>query len=157
MRWPALASLELSQNDFSGAGVAVLARSNRLPQLGSVEVAGFGAREVDSMGRPDGYLIRRAAVDNGVPLITDLKLATAVVEALRAKRDTRLDVRSWNEFLEPVAGGADARADTDSGVVPDPCDGATAVRDDSLAVVRLDVDVSSARDLLRPAGPESGR
>ena len=66
-------------------------------------------REFDSLGRPDGYLIRRAAVDNGVPLITDLKLATAVVEALRAKRDTQLDVRSWNEFLEPVAGARSSR------------------------------------------------
>ena len=35
-------------------------------------------REYDDMGRPDGYLIRRRAVDMGVPLITDLQLARAV-------------------------------------------------------------------------------
>src|SRR5207248_2196620 len=40
-------------------------------------------REYDQYGRPDGYLIRRRAVDAGVPLITDRQLARAVVEALR--------------------------------------------------------------------------
>ncbi|MEM9057976.1 MAG: carbamoyl-phosphate synthase large subunit, partial [Pseudomonadota bacterium] len=32
-------------------------------------------REYDRLGRPDGYLIRRGAIDSGVPLITDLQLA----------------------------------------------------------------------------------
>jgi len=51
------------------------------------------------VGRPDGYLIRRRAVDMGVPLITDLQLARAVVEALRWKTFDDLDVVPWDEYL----------------------------------------------------------
>lgn len=40
-------------------------------------------RNYDQYGRPDGYLIRRCAVETGVPLITDLQLARALIEALR--------------------------------------------------------------------------
>ena len=55
--------------------------------------------EYDEMGRPDGYLIRRRAIDRGIPLITDLQLARAVVEALRWKNPQDLNVRSWDDFL----------------------------------------------------------
>lgn len=57
-------------------------------------------REYDAQGRPDGYLIRRSAVDAGVPLITDLQLARAVVEALRQKPPGSLKVMAWNDYLE---------------------------------------------------------
>jgi carbamoyl-phosphate synthase large subunit len=56
-------------------------------------------REYDSLGRPDGYFIRRSAVDHGVPLITDLQLARAVVEALRVKKPGGLKLVAWNDFL----------------------------------------------------------
>jgi carbamoyl-phosphate synthase large subunit len=56
-------------------------------------------REYDEQGRPDGYLIRRRAVDAGIPLITDLKLAGAVVEALRSKRPDELGVVAWGEYM----------------------------------------------------------
>jgi carbamoyl-phosphate synthase large subunit len=59
-------------------------------------------REYDALGRPDGYFIRRCAVDHGVPLITDLQLARAVIEALRVKRPFHLDVVAWNDFLRPA-------------------------------------------------------
>ncbi|AKT39713.1 carbamoyl-phosphate synthase large subunit [Chondromyces crocatus] len=61
--------------------------------------------EYDQFGRPDGYLIRRRAVDLGLPLITDLQLARAVVEALRSKRLQDLTIRSYDEYLarSPVA------------------------------------------------------
>ncbi len=55
--------------------------------------------EYDDQGRPDGYLIRRRAVDAGIPLITDLKLAGAVVEALRATRHRDLSVEAWSDYL----------------------------------------------------------
>jgi carbamoyl-phosphate synthase large subunit len=55
--------------------------------------------EFDELGRPDGYMIRRLAVDNGVPLITDLQLARAVVEALSHRGRTRLTVGAWNDIL----------------------------------------------------------
>ena len=56
-------------------------------------------REYDEQGRPDGYLIRRRAVDAGIPLITDLKLAGAVVEALRSRRPQDVGVVAWNDYI----------------------------------------------------------
>ena len=56
-------------------------------------------REYDAQGRPDGYYIRRCAVDCGVPLITDLQLARAVVEAMRNRRREDLQVIAWNDYL----------------------------------------------------------
>jgi carbamoyl-phosphate synthase large subunit len=54
--------------------------------------------EYDELGRPDGYMIRRGAVDAGIPLITDLQLARAVIEALRSHGRKSLKVRSYDEF-----------------------------------------------------------
>ena len=56
-------------------------------------------REYDAFGRPDGVLIRRAAVDAGVPLITDLNLARAVVEALRRRKPSDLQVLAWQDYV----------------------------------------------------------
>ena len=54
----------------------------------------------DPEGHPDGYLIRRRAVDRGVPLLTDPSLAHHVVIALVAHREGSLKARAWNDFLE---------------------------------------------------------
>ena len=59
-------------------------------------------REFDELGRPDGYMIRRRAIDAGVPLITDLQLARAVIEALRWKAPSELGPASWNDFVQTV-------------------------------------------------------
>jgi carbamoyl-phosphate synthase large subunit len=56
-------------------------------------------REFDELGRPDGYLIRRRAVDAGIPLLTDLQLARAVVEAMRWRRPGSLSVVAWDDYL----------------------------------------------------------
>jgi carbamoyl-phosphate synthase large subunit len=58
-------------------------------------------REYDRFGRPDGYQIRRRAIDAGVGLVTDRELARAVVEALRWKRGHELEVVSWNALTSP--------------------------------------------------------
>jgi len=55
-------------------------------------------REYDQYGRPDGYLIRRQAIDLGVPLVTDLPFARAIVEALRWRNPADLDVIAWNDY-----------------------------------------------------------
>jgi carbamoyl-phosphate synthase large subunit len=55
-------------------------------------------RAYDELGRPDGYLIRRRAIDTGIPLITDRQLARALVEALRWHGSDELDVVAWNDF-----------------------------------------------------------
>ncbi len=54
----------------------------------------------DPEGRPDGYLVRRRAVDRGVPLLTDPSLARHVVTALVRYRERGLRARAWNDFLE---------------------------------------------------------
>jgi carbamoyl-phosphate synthase large subunit len=56
-------------------------------------------REYDAAGRPDGFAIRRAAVEAGVPLITDLQLARAVIEALRVRQGKSPPIHSWQEYL----------------------------------------------------------
>lgn len=56
--------------------------------------------EYDDLGRPDGYYIRRRAVEAEIPLITDIQLARALVEALRRNRNPEeLQVLSWDEYL----------------------------------------------------------
>ena len=44
------------------------------------------------------YIIRRCAVDHGVPLITNLQLAQRFVEALSRKSIESLQVKSWSEY-----------------------------------------------------------
>ena len=44
------------------------------------------------------YLIRRKAVDFGVPLITNLQLAKRFVEALQRTSLDELKVKSWDEY-----------------------------------------------------------
>jgi carbamoyl-phosphate synthase large subunit len=61
--------------------------------------------EYDELGRPDGYHIRRRAVDAGIPLITDLQRAQAIIEALRHRKVEDLAILSWDEYAarRPVA------------------------------------------------------
>ena len=47
------------------------------------------------------YLIRRRAVDFGIPLITDIQLAQRFVEALSRKRLDDLQIKSWAEYEAP--------------------------------------------------------
>jgi carbamoyl-phosphate synthase large subunit len=70
-----------------------------LIEAGEVDLVINVPREFDELGRPDGYLIRRCAVDHGVPLFTDLQLARVVIDALRLKKPDDLRVAAWNDFL----------------------------------------------------------
>jgi carbamoyl-phosphate synthase large subunit len=72
-----------------------------LMDAGEIDLVVNVPREYDEYGRPDGYLIRRRAVETGTPLFTDLQLARALVEALWRKNGTELPVRAWQEFLPP--------------------------------------------------------
>jgi carbamoyl-phosphate synthase large subunit len=78
----------------SGAGTSAL----DVIDQGLVDFVINIPREYDQFGRPDGYLIRRHAVDLGVSLVTDLQLARAIVEALRWRKPADLDVIAWNDF-----------------------------------------------------------
>ncbi len=48
----------------------------------------------------DEYLIRRKAVELGIPVITSLDTAYAFVSALTTKRDTQLTIRPLKEYYE---------------------------------------------------------
>ncbi len=89
-----------------GIGCTIVGKGDREPggagQLiseGRVDLVINVPRDYDQYGRPDGYLIRRRAIDVGVPLITDRQLARAVVEALRWRRFETLDLIAWNDRL----------------------------------------------------------
>jgi carbamoyl-phosphate synthase large subunit len=44
------------------------------------------------------YLIRRRAADYGIPLITNIQLASRLVEALSKKGLEELQIKSWQEY-----------------------------------------------------------
>ena len=45
------------------------------------------------------YLIRRAAVDFNVPLITNLQLARRFTEAFGSRSESDLKIKSWKEYV----------------------------------------------------------
>ena len=82
--------------DTGGPGSAVDAI-----ERGLVDLVVNIPRSYDSLGRPDGYAIRRAAIDCGVPLVTEINLARAIVEMLRSRSNKRLLPRAIAEFPRP--------------------------------------------------------
>ncbi|HEX7116994.1 MAG TPA: carbamoyl-phosphate synthase (glutamine-hydrolyzing) large subunit [Steroidobacter sp.] len=78
----------------------------RVIDQGLVDLVINVPREYDSLGRPDGFAIRRRAVEAQVPLFTDLQLARALIEALRVKRGRSFQVRAWDEYLNRSAQAA---------------------------------------------------
>jgi carbamoyl-phosphate synthase large subunit len=72
-------------------------------EQGRVDLVINVPREYDEQGRPDGYRIRRQAIDCGVPLITDLAFARSLVAALRARQAGSLEPIAWNDFVSPLA------------------------------------------------------
>ena len=85
----------------------VVARSAEEPGRGARGVLEAGKvdlvinipRTFDAEGRPDGYAIRRAAVDLGVALITDVHVARLFVRAVVRYGDERMPVRSWGSYV----------------------------------------------------------
>ena len=47
----------------------------------------------------DGYLIRRRAIDSNIPLITNLQIARAIVEAFHRKTQNNLKIERWSSYL----------------------------------------------------------
>ncbi|MHA1605678.1 MAG: hypothetical protein ACTSWF_13645, partial [Candidatus Freyarchaeota archaeon] len=50
----------------------------------------------------DEYIIRRKAIEYNIPVITNLKMAGALVKALRAMKNKPLTVKSLNEYIEQI-------------------------------------------------------
>ncbi|HEY5647492.1 MAG TPA: hypothetical protein VIS76_16190, partial [Pseudomonadales bacterium] len=64
---------------------------------GSIDLVINVPREYDQQGRPDGYRIRRMAIDSGVPLFTDRQLARTLIEALLARTPESLGHKALGE------------------------------------------------------------
>jgi carbamoyl-phosphate synthase large subunit len=56
-------------------------------------------RDWDEKGRPDGFRIRRAAIDLEIPLLTDQWLARKVLQAMSKHNVEDLPVTPWNDYL----------------------------------------------------------
>lgn len=62
---------------------------------------GEGKKGKNSVSRlTDGFRIRRATVDNQIPLFTDLHLARAFIKALSRYKVEDLEIKSYREYLE---------------------------------------------------------
>ena len=55
--------------------------------------------QVASEYKTDGYLIRRAAIDNNISLFTDINSARLFVKALDKYKIEDLKIKSWDEYL----------------------------------------------------------
>ncbi|MGB7740127.1 MAG: hypothetical protein WBM03_13520, partial [Steroidobacteraceae bacterium] len=56
-------------------------------------------RDWDEKGRPDGFRIRRSAVDLEIPLLTDQWLARKALQAMSKHDVEDLPVTPWNDYL----------------------------------------------------------
>jgi carbamoyl-phosphate synthase large subunit len=61
--------------------------------------AGLLDEQREKLHLTDGFYIRRAAVDNQIPLFTDLHLARAFVKALDKYKMEDLEIKSYREYL----------------------------------------------------------
>ncbi|MGN0189264.1 MAG: hypothetical protein ACI395_07095, partial [Candidatus Cryptobacteroides sp.] len=46
----------------------------------------------------NGYMIRRAAVDFNIPLITNARLATAFIRAFTSMEMDDIQIKSWDQY-----------------------------------------------------------
>ncbi|MDR2493949.1 MAG: carbamoyl-phosphate synthase (glutamine-hydrolyzing) large subunit [Spirochaetaceae bacterium] len=51
------------------------------------------------------YLIRRMAIDFDIPLFTNIKTAKAFIDALAYYKEKGLEIKAWEEYTPPAAGG----------------------------------------------------
>ena len=68
--------------------------------LSRAETAVLGGTEEIGQVVTDGFRIRRAAVDNQIPLFTDLHLARAFIKALAHYPVENLEIKSYREYLD---------------------------------------------------------
>ena len=46
----------------------------------------------------NGYRIRRGAIDHNIPLMTNVRLAKAFIEAFTAMTESDIKIKSWQEY-----------------------------------------------------------
>lgn len=60
---------------------------------------GYNNDHLFSKQESDGYLMRRATIDNNIPLITDLNAARFFVNAINKYEFKDLKIKSWDEYV----------------------------------------------------------
>jgi carbamoyl-phosphate synthase large subunit len=65
-----------------------------------VNLSKDGGERIKSESITDGFRIRRATVDNQIPLFTDLHLARAFIKALAHYKISDLEIKSYKEYLQ---------------------------------------------------------
>jgi len=50
----------------------------------------------------DEYKIRRMAVDYNIPVIINLQLAKAVIDAIKNMREKKIEIKSLNEYHQTL-------------------------------------------------------
>ena len=94
-----LAAEGLSAEAVGRADETDLPSATATLESGAVDLVINIPRTFDERGRPDGYEIRRRAVDLGISLITDLELARLFVQALQRHNDDDLIPAPWGGYF----------------------------------------------------------
>jgi carbamoyl-phosphate synthase large subunit len=71
-----------------------------LMRAGEIDLVINIPRDWDKKGRPDGFRIRRAAVDLEIPLLTDQGLARKAVQAFSKYEVAALPVAAWKDYID---------------------------------------------------------
>ncbi|MSP61787.1 MAG: carbamoyl-phosphate synthase (glutamine-hydrolyzing) large subunit [Myxococcales bacterium] len=90
-------------------GDGKLPRAIDVLKAGHIDLVINIPRDYDEKGRPDGFRIRRCAIDLEIPLITDLWIARRVVQAMARLGLADLKVKPWSRYLHPGAAEATIR------------------------------------------------
>lgn len=109
LRAAGIACIEVDKGEKECGSPALL-----LLRSGEVDLVIHLPRAYDDQGRPDGFRLRRAAIDAEIPLLTSLPLARAVVRVLcryrlpdAASLAQQVELRPWHQYLRqthpPVA------------------------------------------------------
>lgn len=67
-----------------------------------INIVRSGTLEKLAEMKSDEYIIRRKAIEYNIPVVTNLKMAKALVKALNAMKHKSLTVKSLNEYLERI-------------------------------------------------------
>ena len=69
-----------------------------LIQQGEVDLVVNIPKDATESELTNDYMIRRAAVDHGIPLITNIQLARRLAKALKRKALETLEIKSWKNY-----------------------------------------------------------
>jgi carbamoyl-phosphate synthase large subunit len=89
-------ALAKDSRDFSKPQATALMESGQIDLVINIP------RDWDAQGRPDGFRIRRAAIDLEIPLLTDQWLARKALQSIYKHEIENLSVTPWSDYLGRV-------------------------------------------------------